>query len=311
MKAKASFMLPIRKSQSGLSLIELMISMAIGLVIMVALLAAYMGTTGSSRVSNALGRMNEDAHGAMSILTQQLRMAGTNPLQPNRAVSQIKNDLPDKMFLFACDKGFSAFTGTAITSSLSCITTGTSAAPDAISIGYEADIYNTASNGGTPKDCLNQDLPSTSMVVGAGTASFYQAVNRYFIRNTASGIPSLYCSGNGAADNPQALVENVEDMQLTFGISQPTAGTGTIAGYLTPTEINTDANLAALATTQSKWARVVSARICILMRSGEPVLDELTPYYKCDGTLEATPTDKRLRRAYTSTVLMRNLAVAN
>ncbi|NDP60779.1 MAG: prepilin-type N-terminal cleavage/methylation domain-containing protein, partial [Oxalobacteraceae bacterium] len=75
---------PGARCVKGFSLIELMISLTIGLIITVAAFSAFMGASGASKMAEAQGRMNEDAQAALSILTQQLRMAGNNPDQPNR-----------------------------------------------------------------------------------------------------------------------------------------------------------------------------------------------------------------------------------
>ena len=75
---------PGSRYSHGFSLIELMVSLTIGLIISVAAFAAYLGIAAASRMAEAQGRMNEDAQAALTILTQQLRMAGNNPDQSNR-----------------------------------------------------------------------------------------------------------------------------------------------------------------------------------------------------------------------------------
>ena len=75
----------------GLTLIELMVSLVIGLILMIAAVSTYLGASGAGRVSEAQGRMNEDAQAALSILSQQLRMAGNNPKQPNYTAAAPRN----------------------------------------------------------------------------------------------------------------------------------------------------------------------------------------------------------------------------
>jgi type IV pilus assembly protein PilW len=70
----------------GFSLVELMVSLTIGLFLMIAVMATYIGSSGAARMAEAQGRMNEDAHAALTILTQQLRMAGSNPKRANYMV---------------------------------------------------------------------------------------------------------------------------------------------------------------------------------------------------------------------------------
>lgn len=65
-----------RRSQSGLTLIELMVSLTIGLVILGALGYAYLGSRGAYRTNENLARMQESGRFALDLLTQDLRMGG-------------------------------------------------------------------------------------------------------------------------------------------------------------------------------------------------------------------------------------------
>ena len=266
--------------------------------------------------------MNEDAQGALTILSQQLRMAGNNPKQPNRTVEAPRNPVYDgsTYIVRGCNSKFSNIAAANIPA-LTC-SVGASTTPNSIAVSYEADRYNTLpTSTGVPTDCLGQSLTAqtatvtTYSVVGgvtvtnpADTSVFYVADNRFYIGT--SGVitaPSLYCKGNGGA-NPQPLVENVEDMQFTYGAGPATGTLTSVAGYLDSASLLTQANLAALPDDPARWARVVTVRICVLMRSEKPVVDNSASarYTKCDGTEEINPPDLRLRRAYSTTVVLRN-----
>ena len=329
---------PARRALRGFSLIELMISLTIGLIIAGAAFAAYMGTSGASKMAEAQGRMNEDAQAALSILTQQLRMAGNNPDQANRVDNPVATlssrhnpvylPLPtyagfvlapptfaqSGFSLRGCDGQFSNLATAARLDDLVCVAgSGT----DALGVSYEADRYNTvATVDGLPTDCLGHALTAVTAtlptVAGAVSAnsdvSYAVADNRFYIAWSAA-VPSLYCKGNGAA-LPQALVENIEDLQLSYGtVSTATsASTATVAGYLSAGDIATQADLAALADDAARWAKVITVRICVLVRSEAVLVPDAASarYLKCDGTLETSAPDLRLRRAYSSTVVLRN-----
>ena len=96
----------IPRRQAGLTLVELMISMVIGMVIVLAVITAYISASRAARVAEATGRMNEDAQAALTIMTQQLRMAGANPAQPNRNTTTLHNILPDPLSIRGCDSTF-------------------------------------------------------------------------------------------------------------------------------------------------------------------------------------------------------------
>jgi len=326
---------PIRRIHlRGLSLIELMVSLTIGLILMVAIISAYLGSAGASRVAEAQGRMNEDAQAALSILVQQLRMAGDNPLQPGYASSTPSNPVYGTSTVFlpirGCDGPFSDVKTAANIVSLTC-SGGANSNPDSIAISYEADAQNTIpTSGGAATDCLGTALPATSngtVTTSNGTTgtttipTYHVADNRFFVgTSTVITQPSLYCQGNGTANSPQPLVENVEDLQILYGTS-PATGTITVAGYLTANQVETDTALALAPTTLAydggdsvkanlwaRWARVSTVRVCVVIRSENPVVSDTASqqYVKCDGTVDSSQTDLRLRRAYTTTVVLRN-----
>lgn len=330
------------RSSQGFSLIELMVSLTIGLIIAAAAFSAYLGISGASKMAEAQGRMNEDAQAALSILTQQLRMAGNNPSQSNRidhldrTKSSRKNPiylpaptyddgvLPPAPFALSsftirgCDGTFGNLTTATDIDHLTCAA-GANALPDAIAVSYEADKFNTIpttlATGSLPTDCLGMKLTTNTatlptVVAGANTpadVTYAVADNRFYI-DTSAAIPSLYCKGNGINSTAQALVENLEDLQFRYGLAKATIEPTKVAGYLYAYEFATDANLAALPNDAARWGKVITVRICIVVRSESPVVSDALSarYIKCDGTLETAPPDLRLRRAYTTTVVLRN-----
>ena len=357
-----------RHSQ-GFSLIELMVSLVIGLLISVAAFSAYLGASGAARMAEAQSRMNEDAQAALSILTQQLRMAGNNPKQANRiddpdpTRSRLRNPVylptrtnatltigtPPKTFIpyaFAirgCDGTFNGITTATRLDNLTC-TGGTSTLPDSIAISYEADIFNTVrSADDVPTDCLGNRLteikakfnaipatpadttttpttPAIPAIPAEGKPYAYYVADNWFYIGTSATIlsPSLYCTGNGnmtttsTTRQRQPLVENIEDMQFTYGVlstvtSAASAPTAPVAGYLRADQI---AALPATAETPddaARWAKVVTVRICVLVRSESLVVSDANSakYRNCEGELVSAP-DLRLRRAYATTVVLRN-----
>ena len=326
---------PRARNLSGFSLIELMVSLAIGLLISAAAFSAYLGAASANKMAEAQGRMNEDAQAALTILTQQLRMAGSNPDQANRADSSRIDPVyspygtttfsttPATFSLSAysirgCAGTFSNLATAARLDDLSCAA-GAGSPPDSIAVSYEADAFNSVTTAAkVPTDCtgaaLEQIAATFSGQTPSGPFAYYVADNRFYV-GTAPGVasPSLYCKGNGVGGVAQALVENIEDLQLSLGMvstSTPAAGVtnATVAGYLRAGEV---INLAATPSTQNdadRWAKVITVRLCVLVRSEALVAPDLISarYLQCDGTLNVAPADRRLRRAYATTVVLRN-----
>ena len=316
---------------SGFSLIELMVSLTIGLVISIAAMSAYLGSANASRVSAAQARMDEDGQAALKFLSQQIRLAGANPVQNGRALDYRRNPVfsttyvggtstaysttlptfvpaytPSAFSIRGCDGTFTNLASATTLDGLTCAGTA-STSPDSIAVSYEADAYNTIKTStGAATDCLGSALSTVTTSV-ALVATFAAADNRFYIANSTAGVPNLYCKGS-ATTAAQPIVENVEDMQFRYGSVSATATltTDTVAGYLGAVDIEPTTTTAAAAATN--WGRILTVRICVVVRSENPVVADTNSgqYYKCDGALDTAKTDLRQRRAYSTTVVLRN-----
>jgi len=290
--------------QAGVGLIELLISMMLGLVLTCALVIAYVSGSQALRNAQAQGQMNEDAQIALSIVTHELRQAGYNP---RRDAAGSKNDLGQGNWsLRACDTGF---TGKSVGQpGISDLTCNASGGGFAFAVAYEADLSSgKRTSTGLPMDCTGSGVRA----VPAG-ASFYIMQARLQVTNNA-----LTCRGSGNLSGPQALAENIESMTATFAVADPAGGDNlSVKGYLSASEINaaTTPGLASLPLPEDRWNKVVAAHICIVVTSENVVLTDLAgpngkPSYQDCGGAKALISDGRLRRAYRATVLLRNHGV--
>jgi type IV pilus assembly protein PilW len=283
--------------QSGFTLIELLISMTLGMVIIGALVVMYISGSTATRNAQAQGQMNEDAQMALSVFTQELRQAGYNPTR----TGGVKNDLGQLGWnLFACNTGFTDATVANI-SALTCAAGG----GFALAVAYEGDLNsgkNTA--GGLPMDCIGNG-------VGAAGAPFYAMQSRIAITNN-----TLTCRGSGDLAQSQVLAENIESATVNFAVAEPAVpNSQNVRGYLSASGIAapTDAGLAALSLLD-RWNKVVAAQVCVVVRSENPVLGDLgtsadKPTYQNCADADVEIDDGRLRRAYRTTVLLRNHGV--
>lgn len=65
--------------QAGLSLIELMIAMVLGLIVVAAAFNAYMGTSRSAQFNSGLQALQENGRYGIGVMQQSLRLAGYSP----------------------------------------------------------------------------------------------------------------------------------------------------------------------------------------------------------------------------------------
>ena len=77
--------------QHGLTLIELMISMVIGLVLVGGVLSIFVTTNQTAKLNDNLMRVQEDARGAFEVMARDIREAGQNPCG-SRKVANVLRD---------------------------------------------------------------------------------------------------------------------------------------------------------------------------------------------------------------------------
>jgi type IV pilus assembly protein PilW len=287
-------------SQAGMTLVELMVAMVIGLTVIGAGLAMYTSSGFSARGSSALSQMSEDANLALSLMRNHIAMAGYSKLYKDAAsgdMSTLYTGLP----ILGCRYGINSTTtgnslfnvDTTKSSTITCNSPST-AASDTLIVLYEADTDNTAPNAKSePTDCLGNG--SVQVPASATKMAYWIAENRFFIDHNGS----LACQGNGNRA-PQPIVDNVSQMRIWYGVANaPSAGErDTVARrYIRADQVG-DMNNAA-------WRDVVSVRLCMVIRSKDPVLDTSAPYIDCDGNTINT-ADRRVYRAFTTTVVLNN-----
>lgn len=283
------------RRMGGVTLIELLISLVIGMVVVAAVLISFVDSGKVSRFQTAVGQMNQDAQVALNLLTREVQMAGY--ISPGQTLGAPA--------LFGCDgtAGAVPFTSPKAAGTMTCgAATGTTVS--ALEVVYEADDKTTVPQGvaKTPSDCLGTGITVSGTI--------YITRNRYYVAPSSSGRKELHCaSPAGVGGGAQPLIENVDDMQVWYGVTatdDPAApGYSQVIRYA---KAGKDATTADTVNAQpaGEWNKVMSVRICLLMRSAEPILtgeDTLT-YLDCNSTSQ-TSADKYLRRAYFTTATVR------
>lgn len=296
------------RSARGLTLIELMVALALGLVVIGVVAANYLSARQAQRTAVALSRMTEDATAAFSVMRRYVAMAGYSTVT-SAAGTGLGRAYTGRA-IFGCNHGFANATARHI-DNLSCSgpAPGHAARPDALVVVYQATLANALPGrraGGAPEptDLLGQVLHPTS-------APPYLAQARFTIVNNG-----LHVAGNGGTITPppaalpssQELMPNVLDMQIWYGLS------GVDASGRPDQAVNRYVDADAIGDiAQADWRTVAAVRVCLLMVSEEQVLDAPTPYYPCSAATSdaadpelVTPGDRRLYRAYTTTIHIPN-----
>lgn len=143
---------------------------------------------------------------------------------------------------------------------------------DTVTINFQSD--------GTMSDCLGNPVPNL-------------AVTQNTFQVSATG--DLQCASS-TTNQTQPLVEGVQDMQITYGVNVNNSNYPPAASqYMTAADV----------TAANAWRNVVSVRIAVLIQSREDSLTDAPQTYTFAGAT-TTPTDRRLRHVFSSTVNLRN-----
>jgi len=271
---------------AGFSLLELLVGSFIGLLLVGLVLVQVVIAGRSQRLQAAQGQMVEDAQIAIELLRADFMMSGYGrPLRAQSASAgqvswQSTLDVPG---LWACDHGFASSNDNARPNCAAA--SANTPASSAVEIRYEADGYTTVvGSDGKPSDCLGNGLDASTAADGSRV---YITANRWQINSARA---ELRCAGPGST-GPQPLVENVEHMLLWWGLPVD-AVDGSALRYVSAAQV-------------TDFEQVRAVRLCLLLRSSEPVLgpDDSRSYTDCQGSA-ASASDGRLRRAFWSTVAL-------
>lgn len=319
------------RRQAGLTLVELIVSMLLGLLVVSGVFVTYIGTGVSDRQQRALGRMTEDAQLAMALITRELQMAGYGQIQSVgaagaqglRPVQFVQTHRP----LFGCDNGFIDNKAAVASADCNPVAAGVPATgTPAIEITHQVTADTTAPDGsGKPTDCQ-----------GAAVAAPGVVSNRFFVVQGGTAAEpdfELHCASQVSGSQP--LVPQVQKVHFRYGIAPNWNSDDPVTWR--PQRFVMATDMAA-----NDWDRVVAVRVCLLMRSADPVLADATPqataapasapatapapapaassaasaastpfvagpatYVDCDGQRQ-NAGDRHLRRAFKSTVTLRN-----
>ena len=274
--------MPIRgyfRSQKGFTLVELMIAITLGLIVLLAIGSIYIGSRQTYRVQEDNARLQEAGRYALEVIGRSLRQAGADTeLSFGSAAINPTCSAPS-----ACTPVIG--------------TNGTGAAPDTLTVQFFAgrDELDSGTGNWITRDCTGGIVTYTP----TGTV----ITNLIDVGPDAGSLATgtgLRCTGN--AGGIQALVSDVEDFQVLYGID-------------TTNDQSADQYVAS--PTAAQWPQVVTARVCVLLQSANNGL-AVAPqrYLNCAGALgtatgvgaftTAAAGDLRLHRSFAATYNLRN-----
>ena len=326
------------RNQQGLTLVEMMVAMTIGLVLLGGIITVLSSSQSTYRVNEALARMQENARYAFQLLSRDIRMAGYRGCAGDGVA--VTNVLKATGFLWELDQPLEGFEATGANGWTPPLPSGVISSQqggrDIIAVrGVEGVDIGVLSH---PSDSAGLSISSgsglqtgdTVLVSNCQGAAIFQVTGI----STSGGRDTVEHDGGAGKPNSTAILGRI----FTGG---EIARIGTRIYYirLNPRGIpslywkrgsekaeelvegienmqiqygeDTDGDRAAdvyrTADQVADWEAVVSVRIDLLVQSVEDGIASQPRTYTFNG-LSVTPADRRLRQIFSTVIALRNRA---
>lgn len=309
------------KRQAGFTLIELVVSLGIGLFLVTGTVSVFIQNNRSAAQDEEISRVLENGRYVMRFLSRELAMAGfwgkflDVETTTNHASVSIGQDCGNGVDPWAMDLGAIQFldnsSAATVAATFDCISSADVVpGTDLLAVKRMADrstadagIVNNViymrTNGDTATMFTGGGAATPPVLTGTETNWTYLP-QVYYIRdyavNASDGIPTLcrvYMDANFPANmTTEVLVDGVENLQIEFGVDDDD---DYIANYYTT------------APTAAEMADAVSARIYVLVVSVNEIPDYTNDKtYSLGSTTVNAANDGFYRRVFSTTVILRN-----
>ncbi len=267
-------------TQRGVSLVELLVGLVIGIVLSLAASALYLGTRETARGSQAISDVNETGKIALDMIGREIQKAGFYPAQfgndwttNNQFAGAYFNakDVTKEAFnagIYGCDGA------NYDPSTKGCATTEADK-PDSIVINYFASPeFGNDSLLGNTNDCNRNKVANDSANASRSATGLPMFVsNRFGIVAGASYVDSdgntisannLGCHGNGQeADAAQSALQGIDDLVIRYGLYNGDGSEQSPTDFLTAADVNAQPVVGG----RTAWQRVTAVSVCVLVRS--------------------------------------------
>lgn len=332
------------KSQHGISLIEIMIALLIGLFLMGGLIQLFISSKQTYKVQDTVGRLQENQRFALDFLVHDMRGIGGwgcfkdasahNLLNPVGVFAQATSGITGENNHVSSGAGDSVLAGTdSITlysTSAILASDGTDVALTAISSNETADLAVTANSGIKATDILfigdceegaifqattgtggttiehKAGAPTTDMYPNNSTNSLSKPYNRSARLYKFNAVTySIYKASKTDNGGSPALFKSVNGAAADELI-EGVEDMQILYGEDTDSD-GTPNRYVPAGTLGLNMGNVVSVRVSLLMRSLDDNQANKHIPFKFEGvTVPASLTDKRIRRSITSIISIRN-----
>jgi type IV pilus assembly protein PilW len=331
---------PANTRQRGLTLIELMIALTLGMLLLGIIIAILMGSRQTYRVNEATSRMQDNARYAFQVLSRDIRGAGYfGCIGSDVTPTNTLNSPTDFLYNFVIPiQGYEATSTSAWTPAPDGSITSPLGGADIIVIrgveGSGAKVVSHASgvadlNVAKPSglaagdvvlvsDCLAAAIFQITGIGGGLFDSVGHAAGAGAPGNATNDLGKDYTGGEilKIATRVYYVRTNADGRPALYRKAGAAAAEEVVEGVEnmqiqygvdTNGDLTADEYRKADAVTVADWPKVVSARVSLLMQTiDNNVASQAQPYTYNGAT--TTPTDRRLRQVYSTVIALRNRA---
>ena len=305
------------RRQRGRTLIELLVSIALGLLILLGVGGLYVASNQSTRSATNVASAENVAQVALMLIGHSIRRSAYSEIIGTEDTGFSNNVLYAGPTLRAC-RG-ARFVGDDPNAGCDAAAAG---APDSLALWFQADSALAAAQGGTD-DCVG----TAPAMVAVTNANYVGRVATIPVVQNNFHVVGADLRCRGGADT-QPLLSGVEDLKVYFGFDDVAFANPGDPGVIPAARSVRDADfingLPRPTADTTGWDYVVSVTVCVLVRTDEPGVTATgstagTPLCPQDAAQAAgtapvatlLATDGRIRRALTQTFAIRARAKAS
>ncbi len=282
----------LRKVQTGLSLVELMVGLALGLVLMVGVLQVFLASRQTYASNEAMSRLQENGRFALELIAANIRLAGyTDPR------ARLENGLSAPPIVATKDDcrnqpGFANMD--ASVAEKVCSSNGNGSASDSLGIALQPPLVD-----GERLDCLGNAVYDDDVDPPKVIINHFEIIPPDADNPTSSlGCRAWNITDGGPPGAPQRLVEGIDSLQVLYGIDDAGGTSRSPTRYVSADNV-------------PDWNDVLAIRIAVLANS----VSTLTPAPQNRNyvLLDAAPlaaadlgNDNRARQIFSTTIQLKN-----
>lgn len=273
----------VNNKQSGFSLIELMISLALGLILSAAVVQVMVSNNSTERLNRSIASAQENGRFIIARLRNDLIMTGRyDMLQPD-----LNNDVDIVVEAAFVNNNPIPVVGDFSNALTKGVIEGAGTGSDTLMVALQAS-----------KDCRG----ATHGYVDEE----FMVVNEYFLDGTSlkcRGFDGRVLRGLKAVvddDSAYTLLDDVISFQVQYGVTDNFASKDNSARPVKFIDADT------LSAEKTAGALVVAIRIALLLKADSDVLISPVPKFKLLSEEPVQPTEERLYKQFETTITLRN-----